>query len=397
MLRKVRFQNFMSLRDVSIDLEPLTVFIGPNGAGKSAIFKALVTVGRLIGGAPVRGRKGEFQLEPGVGFDEMVWGGDAGLPIIFSLWLDTDDDEPGYTLELRKRAEGWSVVRERIRTAANDWIEVAANHPFEHATEHGQPEVYSPPLPAPLRYLVYRFSGDPAALPSIKPILELRERFGRTLRYRPGASNIASFVSRPIEPGKTIHVGSDGWGLAAALQDIQGNDRKTFEAIEGDLHKLFPYIRTINFDSDWQGVRLSFGTDRNQNAVNAPLESDGALLATFLLWRLHTAGSSIITCLEEPEYGLHPELLAPRYELLRRFATAKEDPVQILVATHSLELLRVMHTHHSVLFKEVRMVKFIPNTGSRVGKPGSFKEMGKLLERYLSGMESGTGVETTRP
>lgn len=44
MLRKIRIENFMSLRDATVDLEPLTVLIGVNAAGKSAVFKALAVV-----------------------------------------------------------------------------------------------------------------------------------------------------------------------------------------------------------------------------------------------------------------------------------------------------------------------------------------------------------------
>src|SRR2546422_7388828 len=116
MLRKVEFENFMSLKTVSIDFEPLTVFIGPNASGKSAIFKALVTFSKLMNRAPVRGPHGEFALEYGVTLDDIVWGGNSGLPIRFRAWFEDDDAEPSYSLELRKRAEGWSVLRERLRT-----------------------------------------------------------------------------------------------------------------------------------------------------------------------------------------------------------------------------------------------------------------------------------------
>ncbi len=40
-IAKLRGRGFRSLRDVELDLDPLTVLIGPNGAGKSALLKAL--------------------------------------------------------------------------------------------------------------------------------------------------------------------------------------------------------------------------------------------------------------------------------------------------------------------------------------------------------------------
>ena len=41
MLKHTRIQRYKSLVDVSVDLEPLTVFIGPNGSGKSSYCEAL--------------------------------------------------------------------------------------------------------------------------------------------------------------------------------------------------------------------------------------------------------------------------------------------------------------------------------------------------------------------
>src|SRR5437667_10248171 len=123
MVRKIEFQNFMSLKDVTIDLDPLTIFVGPNAAGKSAIFKGLVALSRLLGGVPVRSSQGEFFLEYGVNLNNLVWGGDTSLPIRFRVWFADDLAEPGYFLELSKQTVGWSVTRERIRSEGG-WIEV---------------------------------------------------------------------------------------------------------------------------------------------------------------------------------------------------------------------------------------------------------------------------------
>jgi predicted ATPase len=41
MIRSVHIKNFRCLRDVQLELEPLTVLVGPNASGKSAILRAL--------------------------------------------------------------------------------------------------------------------------------------------------------------------------------------------------------------------------------------------------------------------------------------------------------------------------------------------------------------------
>lgn len=383
MLRKVEFENFMSLKNVSVSLQPLTVFIGPNASGKSAIFKALVTFSRLMNRAPVRGPQGEFALESGVTLDDIVWGGNSGLPIRFRAWFDDEAEEPGYSLELMKRAEGWSVTREKIRTSGG-WIEVDESKPFIHSTERVGRKEHRPPLRGTLRYVVHPFVNDSAARPTIEPLLQFAERFGMTWRYRPSASDIAEFVRRPTGPEARTYVRENGWGLAAELQALQGSKREVFERIEKAVCSLFPHIKSIGFKTDWQGVRLSFMTNRSEDLMPAPQESDGVLIATFLYWRLYTAGPSLRVCLEEPENGLYPFLLGDRLQLLKNFASGEQgqEPVQILIATHSRDLLRTVKTHPASLVNEIRVVDFAPGSGTSVSGLSSYREAHSLFEKY---------------
>jgi predicted ATPase len=389
MLRRIEFENFMSLRDVGIDLKPLTVFIGPNGSGKSAIFKGLVVLSKILNGVPLRGgSRGEFVNESGVTLDDLVWNGNAGLPIRFRLWFDDDGDEPGYALELGKRREGWSVLREKIRTG-NGWILVDDDHPFELPTEKRGEKVYEAPMRGTLSYLVHPFIDDAAARPVIEPILQFVEKFGRAHRYRPSAGDVAQFVPLPKEKGQRVFARENGWGVAAELQDLfQGSksDRETFNAVENAVKQLFPHIRSIGFKSDWQGVRLTYVTDRSQDPIPAPQESDGVLLSTFLFWRLYTGGSSMKVCIEEPENGLHAFLLAERFQALKMFAYGGQGRpgMQILVATHSPEVLRQLSAYPKALWKELRRVSFAQGAGSSVQGITAYPQVTHLIEEYLT-------------
>lgn len=388
MIRKIEFENFMSLKHVSVELGPLTVFIGANASGKSAIFKGLVTLSKLLKGQPLRGPRGEFTLESGVTLDDLVWQGNAGLPIRFRVWFtDDSDDKPGYSVEIRKGPEGWSVTREMIHTS-NGSIEVDRDKPFEHPTEQRGIKSHNPPLRAVLRYLVHPYVNDAAARPVIEPILQLSEKVGSAWRYRPSASDIAGFVGFPTETERKLYVAPNGWGVAGRLQELQGSKRKVFESIETALCTLFPHIKSLGFQTDWQGVRLSFMTDRSEQSIPAPQESDGVLLATFLLWRLYTGGPVLSICLEEPENGLHPLLLAERFLLLKKFAYPDGDrpAAQLLVATHSPEFLRAVRAHPQALYREIRIVEFDPENGTSVRCLNSFREAKGLIGKYLDEM-----------
>jgi hypothetical protein len=324
-------------------------------------------------------------MEAGVTFDDIVYGGNSGLPIRFRVWFDDDEEEPGYILELRKGAGGWSVTRERIRHGEG-WIEVDEDHVFQHPTERGTPRTHTPPMRASLTYLVQPFINDTAARPVIEPVIQLTKRFGSAYRYRPSASDIASVLSRPSEPGHTFYVAENGRGVAVELQDLQGSNREVFQAIEMAVCRLFPHIKAIGFRTDWRGVRLSYRTDRSEDLIPAPQESDGVLLATFLFWRLYTANPSMKVCLEEPENGLHPFLLAERFQALKNFAygTAGFPGVQLLVATHSPEFLRAVKAHPQVLWKQIRLVDFASGAGTSVTGLRNYPEAAHLIEQYLT-------------
>ncbi len=389
MLRKIEFDNFMCLKDVSVELDPFTVLVGRNGAGKSAIFKGLVTLARLISDHPasVRGPRGEFFLETGVTLDDLVWKGDTGLPIRFRAWFSDDGDEPGYSLELSKGRAGWSVTSEEIHVGETR-IKVDEDHTFEHPTERIGMRLLRIPLPGTLRYAVRGFINDEKARAVIEPILQNTLRFGQAWRYRPSALDISAFARTVAEGDERSRpfVAANGRGLPAVLQELQGRNREVFTRIEDKVRDTFKHIRTIGFDAGPEGVRLNFMTTRSNNLVPAPQEADGVLLATFLLWRLYTAEPPISICLEDPENGLYPELLEDRYELLRTFTTPASGAAyaQILASTHSIEFLRALKRHHSD-FPMVRAVEFTEREGTRVESLRGYHDAANLLDHFTMG------------
>ena len=220
--RQFRVQNFMCLKDVRIELEPLTIFVGPNSSGKSALFKALTCFSRLFW-YPVRGGpRGEFSLEGGTTLDDVVWNGDSSFPIIFEAWFrDNGANDPDYTLELRRDYTGWRVTREKF-TYRGTRLDTAGGFTFATA---GGPKNFAAPFDAPLAYLLYRFTRDPVAAEDIEPVQQLRARLGEARRYRPSASDVAAFV-RPPSPGppgrraRETAVDEAGKGVALALRDL---------------------------------------------------------------------------------------------------------------------------------------------------------------------------------
>jgi len=382
MLTRFHVKNFLCLKDVDVDLGPLNIFIGPNSSGKSALFKALGTVSRLLR-YPLRGdASGDFNVEPGITFDDAVWCGDTQLPIIFELWFDNnEDDTPDYYLELRRGYPGWSVVSEKFMFGGRR-IDTGVEG-FKMPTLNGEPRILSGPFRATLAFLTYHGLTNPKIAPYLEPIRKIREQVGQARRYRPSPSDISQFVKPMVVKGITRNttVDENGRGFAIELQNTWKADRPTFDTIQKELCKLHPHITALDFQVDWRGTGILYKTNRVAFGTPASLESDGVLLTTFLLWRLYTSPINFKLCLEEPENGVHVASLGQRYQSLKHslesFGNSKG--VQILVSTHSRDLLNAIDSRPNIL-SEVRVVEFAPDTGTKIYNLNHWRQIDQLLD-----------------
>jgi predicted ATPase len=79
MIKNIKVSNFMSLRNVSLDLSLRNILVGPNNAGKSSIIRAL----RFLTNVSLTGLAESITKEGG--FSELLWKGIDEGEISFSL------------------------------------------------------------------------------------------------------------------------------------------------------------------------------------------------------------------------------------------------------------------------------------------------------------------------
>jgi predicted ATPase len=291
---------------------------------------------------------------------------------------------------LRRDYTGWKVAKEEFLYQGN-WLDTGSQT-FDFPTSRGH-KAWSSPYNAPLAYLTYPFRLDSEAGPFIQPIQDLRMRLGQARRYRPSASDIASFVrvesTTPVggRGPREVQVDEAGRELAVVLRDLLINNRDIFSEVEGELHRLHGHIDGISFKSDWRGVGICYKTGRTGEDIPASLESDGVLLTTFLLWRLYTAAPNFKLCLEEPENGVHLAGMEDRYQLLKQFAMQDNNGrnLQILVATHSRDFLNAIRSRTDIL-TQVRVVEYSPHTGTAIHPLTHWKQVDSLLDEFKDQM-----------
>ncbi len=388
MIRRVRVKNFGCLKDVDVELGPLTLLLGPNASGKSTFIRAVQAVSKLLRSA-LRGEHGEFRLERAT-LDELA--GDNQQPILFSVWLN-EDTNPTYSLQIQKVAGLWTVTREALNFEGFAFD--SSTGPFEFRTQRrgvirlgtGNEDLRHASIP----YLVYPYREDGVACPSIRPFLDFAASFGLAYRYRVNPSDLVTPTLPPWIRRDEPYTDQSGNGFVATLQSwFQRVDgRRTFDdVVLPELHTLFPHIRGIGFKRGvGGGIALEYETDRKREAVPAELESDGVNMGLFLLCipylLANVPADSVCLGLEEPEAGTHPFLQEQRLHYLRHFAgrTIGGRRYQIIATTHSVELVRWVRQEE---FLDIaRFVEHLgPEEGTKIHRLLDQKDVDRVYEAY---------------
>jgi predicted ATPase len=312
-LTRIRVAGFRSLKEIDLQLGPATVLIGPNGAGKSNLLSAL-TMARMIafdslqlfvsrrGGAtflmhygprrtPVIELGLEFAGESGLNAYEarLAYGADESL-----LFLE---ERAGY----RKSVDlPWK------------WHSMGAGHRESRLGETAATDVTAKTVLWWLRQLNFYHFHDTSTDSPLRTLSKADD--DRYLR-------------------------SDGSNLAAFLLSLAGDERHqaSWNRIQGFVRRVAPFIaKLMPVRSGPLGVRLDWMDDRQEIFGPSHL-SDGTLRAIALVTALAqpTELLPLVSCIDEPELGLHPSALEMLCGLLKSVASHR----QVIVSTQSPQVM----------------------------------------------------------
>jgi hypothetical protein len=336
MIQKAHFRNFMALRHLDLDLEPLTVLVGPNASGKTSVLEGMDFLARLSDLPPEdvfqgprhpallysrnaegpmelssRAANGEFRLRltppPPSAYDDLQ----LAVSVPLAAW------GPEVARRLAHQEDGWTPLQLRGRTPGGG----------------GAPSVL-------------RFAPDRLAAPSYSP------------------------HPRP-------RLGPDGEGLASCLAHIRLNHPDDFESLQGMLRLVVPQVRRIRFERApivrpetetiiIGGQKYPHRVDREYwgdalildfagaDDVPAHMASEGTLVVLGLLALLMGPGRPNLVLWDDMDRGLHPKAQKHLIAILRDFLQ-KVPELQVVATTHSPYLLDELRP------EEVRITGFKPD------------------------------------
>ncbi len=335
MIDRVHFENFKSLKNVTIDLGRLTVLVGPNGCGKSSVLQGIELLSQT--GVPR-----EDEREHALHRFASIYSGLRDVGRLAS---------PGHPI---------SVVF-AMRQGGGDELRLEAS--VRGAPNGGQPNGLS-------RQFVVSLEGSEGSLQvGVPPRHDKNDNdvFLDHPRVRQFASTVclhldANKMTRTSIPDDArSRLAADGSQLASSLAWMKGAAEEALAQATRDLRRIVPGVKLIRtlrervpirkmekLDIEgqpvWRPVNETQIGDRFEiefdggSSVPADLLSEGTVLALGLLTKLYEPERPRLVLLDDIDRGLHIEAQSRLIEVLRELL--KLDPeLQIVCTTHSPYLL----------------------------------------------------------
>jgi predicted ATPase len=347
LIRNLTVQNFLSFgpAGLSVDLRPLNVLIGPNASGKSNLLEALTILRSTAGDL-------HAAIREGGGIGAYLWkGGENAAPGRLDLKIEQVGNVSGdilrYRIDLTEVAGRLELASEQVGLAEMDSDEALMLYTFED----GQPLIYLDGGSA--SYLsgtkttqsVLSQLRDPRRYPEIT---FLADKFAAITLFQEWNSGRQAPARRPqLTDLPSDFLLPDGSNLALVLHELGQTSSKRDELISY-LQRFYERARSIS-SRIMGGPLLLFIEEEGGAMIPATRLSDGTLRYLCLLAILCHPNPPPVIGIEEPELGLHPDILPTIAELLKKAS----ERTQLFVTTHSDALVSALSdTPESILVCE---------------------------------------------
>ena len=395
MIRRIRIQGYKSLRDVDVELQPLTVVLGPNAAGKSNLFDALGLLSRI---ATCDNIKEAFKLHRGYpveafylpegGVEELVKGRESAQ---FTLEADVELSQPAIdaalqqiaqlreglpsggstpvkrriterflryriTVEMMFRSGVLRVVDEKLEALNQDLSTSGRRVPFLERKGNKirlRMERQAHPTYFDIR-LDHSIVSGSLYPPHYPHITAFREELARWHFFY--LEPVRMREERPLE--RVEELAMDGSNLVAFYNSLKALHEKQFDASKRVLKQLVPYIQDMDVTVSPDGF-LRLEVHENGAHYSTRVTSEGTLRILGLIAILTSPSPSAVVGYEEPENGVHPRRLALIAEMLKNMSHSRQ--MQILVNTHSPLLPQYFAPESMLICRRVnRETQFTP-------------------------------------
>ncbi len=346
LIERIRLTNLLSYGPAGeeIELQPLNVLIGPNASGKSNLIEAL----GLLKALP--GRLAAAVLQGG-GVAEWLWKGGAegaGAAVETVVTYPESDTSLRHRLSFTADFARLQLLDEEVTPVSKKWDREKVYYHYETGAGLAQVNSVDQKRKDGRRTNFLRdpkeFSTTESVLsqlrdPVIYPELTYLARvLGQIRLFRGWHFNDRN---PPRAPAATDQPDDflldDASNLALILNDLQNRPAVKKTVLDG-LRKFYDRAEDITTKVQGGTVQIFLHERGLRRPIPAVRLSDGMLRYLCLLTILCHPEPPPLVCIEEPELGLHPDILPTVAELL----VEASRRTQLFVTTHSTTLVSAL-------------------------------------------------------
>jgi len=380
-IHSLQLQNFLSYgsEGETIELQPLNLLIGSNASGKSNLIEAIAllkaTPTDLV--APIR---------QGGGISDFLWKGEKGIP---TAKIEAIVDYPERAMPLRYQisfttsGQRLEVVDEAIEDM--EPRDSAESEPFFYYRygDRGRPVINviqdNEQQTRTLRTLrrediipdqsILSQRKDPEQYPELSYLGNKFSEIGLYRNWQTGRDSVPRKAQQTDLPEHPLL--EDGGNLGLVLNNLQYQlgSRQIIEK----LQLFYDAAEELSIKIYGGTVQIFIRETGLIQPIPATRLSDGTLRYLFLIALLLDPTPPPLICIEEPEIGLHPDILPAIAEML----IEASQRTQLIVTTHSDALV-------SALSPESVLICDRDDRGSHLSRLDP-ERLKKWLENYSLG------------
>ncbi len=391
MIKRIKVRNFLSLRDVNVELRSTNALVGPNMSGKSNLIECLKFLQEAVNRRTVADSASALQeaFSRRGGFKEVAWKGETEEHITLELTAELLEPRArppqsyNYEFSVRLGEYGFPVVeteRLTLDEAGKTETILDARAGKERLLQRGEEALRENPqntlglgleMWTDRRFACSEFSD-----------------FIKSWRFY---NLVPALMRESNPPSPEEHLTEHGENLSAWLLTLQTHTEE-FRRIKQACRDVLPGLDEILFQpvraktpivnagaSTSESAKISIGSSEKyfKNPINLSRMSDGEL-AFLALMSLILAPEELappLLCIEEPENHLHPRLLEILVEILNQRQTELGPKTfQIIITTHSPLLLDKLSIDDLIVFGK-------EEGATKATRASSKKRLKQLLSR----------------
>ena len=339
-VQRIELNNLLSFgsNDNGLDLLPLNVLIGPNGSGKSNFIEAIA----LMRAAP---RDYQDVVRRGGGVREWLWKGapEANGHMAWVVANPVGSQPIRHDLAFQAVGQNFGLVQEIVQSSQNNDCQESSDIFYRYA--QGQPIIRAQgrsgqidrvldPISLDLDRSILAQRRDPDNYPELAGLASNYERIRIYREWTFGRKAIFREPQKADLPNDVL--AEDFANLGLFLNRLKTRHPAAARAILEGLSDLYDGLTEFNVLIEGGTVQVFF--TEGEFVIPATRLSDGTLRYLCLLAILCDPKPPPLICIEEPELGLHPDVLPKLTDHLLEASRR----TQLIVTTHSDVLVDAM-------------------------------------------------------